>query len=140
MRKILIVDDNSINRQLLVDILEDMAECDVAENGRIAFKKYNGSLDGRAYDLVLLDVAMPVMDGVQFLTLVRENEAFHKIPQEKRLPVIMVTAYQERLKEVDALGCADYIIKPIDVNELLRKVEAVIGARGTTVDPPPVTS
>lgn len=129
MWKILVVDDNSNNRQLLIDILEDDAECDIAENGRVAFKKYNESLDGRAYDLVLLDVAMPVMDGVQFLTLVRENEEFHKVPVGNRLPVIMVTAYKERLKEVDDLGCADYIIKPIDVNELLRKVEAVIGLK-----------
>ncbi len=127
MWKILVVDDNFTNRQLILEILRDFAVCDVAANGREAIEAYNQSLKKGGYDLVLLDVAMPDMDGVEFLKLVRENEKKAGIPLGEGLPIIMVTAFKEPVNEAFSIGCDDYIVKPIDPDKLISKIKEKLG-------------
>jgi two-component system chemotaxis response regulator CheY len=65
MWHILVVDDNPNNCMLLVSTLEDLAECDVAENGEDALVAYDKSLENKKpYDAIRLDIAMPGIDGV----------------------------------------------------------------------------
>lgn len=127
LHKVMVVDDNMQNRFLIIETINDIAECEVAENGREAFKLYSKSLDDGEFDLILLDIAMPEIDGIQLLKLIREQEDFSNVPTEKRLPIIMVTAHEDRLKEAFNLGCHDFILKPINPDHLLDKTAEILG-------------
>ena len=127
MWKILVIDDNVINRTLIIDSLAGLAECDEAVNGRVAFKIFNKTYDDKVYDLYLVDIAMPEIDGVKLIKLIRELEDFNRVPEEERLPIIVVTAYQDRLKEIFALNCYDYMLKPIDPDDLIEKITKKLG-------------
>lgn len=127
MWKILVVDDAFENRQILVEILRDFAVCDTAANGKEAVEAYNRSVKSNSYDLILLDVAMPEINGIDFLNLVRENEKKAGIPLGNGIPIIMVTAYKEPFMDAFNKGCDDYIVKPIDPSSLLKKIEDKLG-------------
>jgi two-component system, cell cycle response regulator len=102
---ILVVDDIQDNRTLLqLDLEDDGHEVILAENGEIALRK----LEENDVDLVLLDINMPVMNGIDFLKSVKKN------PAHENLPVIMVTAndMDELLIQALDLGANDYIVKP----------------------------
>ena len=122
MWKVLVVDDNAMNRALIIDSLDGLAECDEAINGKEAFKIFNKTFDDKTYDIYLVDIAMPEIDGVKLIKLIRELEDFNKIPEKEKLPIIVVTANQSRLKEVFELGCHDYMLKPIDPDDLVDKI------------------
>ncbi|MEW6277962.1 MAG: protein kinase [Candidatus Eremiobacterota bacterium] len=90
-------------------------------------------------DLVLLDINMPVMSGIQVLERIRTNHAAH------RLPVIMVTANSESEMIVDAIekGANDYVTKPVDIEVLQARIEVTLAARSEleqAVTPPELAS
>lgn len=123
MKKFLVVDDSETMRQLLIETLKDIAKCDEAEDGIIAFKKYNESLDtNELYDLILLDIAMPNMDGIKLLTLIREQEEFSNMEAKIKTPIFIVSAYPNQKKKAFGCGCDEYFVKPIDIAELLEKI------------------
>lgn len=124
MWNILLVEDQETNRELLCEILKKYAYCDEAENGREGFKKYNEDFYAeKKYDIILLDLAMPEVDGISFLKLIRENEDFYHIPHEDRMPVIIITAHKERLNEAFLLGYDNFMLKPIDPSLLINKIK-----------------
>jgi two-component system chemotaxis response regulator CheY len=125
----LIVDDNFPNRQLLIEILRGHGECDPAENGKEAVDKFKASLDGKKFDVVLLDIAMPEVSGLDALKGIREIEKAMGIPKEKMVPVIMVTAFKEPFVEAFNLGCDDYVVKPVDPVELLALIKRKLQPR-----------
>jgi two-component system chemotaxis response regulator CheY len=127
MWRILVVDDNFTNRKLLLDILEDYAKCDVAVNGREAIDAFNLSLKEKPYDLILLDIAMPEINGLEVLQVIRESEQKAGIDLGDGIPIIMVTAYKQPFIEAFDRGCDNYIIKPIDPDELIQKIKEKIG-------------
>ena len=123
MWKLLVVDDDFANRQLIIDMLEGRAQCDVAVNGKEAVEAYNISVETQnRYQLILLDIAMPEMDGLQFLEIVREHEKKAGIQIGQGIPIIMVTAYKQPFLEAFNLGCDDYILKPVNPDELITKI------------------
>ena len=94
MGKILVADDEPDMRALLTDLLEQAGhQVTQAENGRIAFHHAQHDL----VDLVLLDVLMPIMDGIQVLKRLRDN------PSTEKLPVILLTAFSLSDEENDIL-------------------------------------
>lgn len=111
---ILIVDDDQFNRQLMVTMLEQTeALILTAENGLAALEILE---QNRQVDLVLLDLQMPVMDGFEALQKIKLN--FRLI----HLPVIVVTADQQEVTRVLALGANDFITKPYNPDELRLRV------------------
>ena len=84
--------------------------------------------DGEPYDLICLDVMMPVLDGYQVLKAIRNIEVERGIPKEKKVKVIMTTALNEErnVKMAFELGCEAYSGKPIDV-EKFEKVLQKLG-------------
>ena len=123
MHRILIVDDNFENRQLLAEILREVAECDFAATGKEAIDAYNLSLQkGDPYSLILLDIEMPGMGGLEILEKIRESEKNAGIPLGEGIIIIIVTAYEKRFLEAFNRGCDDYILKPIDTTILLNKI------------------
>lgn len=103
-------------------------ECDVTVDGKEAFEAFSMALEeGEGYDLICLDIMMPVLDGYQALKLIRGLEEELSIPDEKRAKIIMTTGLSERRNVVKAfdLGCTAYAGKPIDkkkFEKLLKKL------------------
>ena len=115
---ILIVDDNP---KFLEDALPMYGyDVTVAEDGLEALKILNN--DNSDFDLILLDVMMPNMDGWDTLKAIRKNK------ETEHTPVIMITAVSEDQKVVSGLkiGADDYIVKPFILPNLLARIEAVL--------------
>ncbi|MEW5895070.1 MAG: response regulator [Candidatus Omnitrophota bacterium] len=124
MWRLMVVDDNERNVELLVEILGDRAQCDVAYNGEDALVAYNRSIEKNApYDIILLDIVMPGIDGLDVLKAIRAKEEARKIEIGRGVPVIMVTAYKEPFMDAFNKGCDDYILKPVDPDKLVKKIE-----------------
>jgi two-component system, sensor histidine kinase and response regulator len=114
--KILVVDDNPVNIQVIGNLLRKSEYIiGYATNGRQAVDLLQSDDD---YDLVLLDVDMPVMDGYEACRIIRT------IDKLKEIPIIFLTAYRETENVVKGLeyGAQDYISKPYDPKELLVRV------------------
>jgi two-component system, response regulator, stage 0 sporulation protein F len=118
--KILVVDDEEGARELFFTILSDEGyDITLANNGEEALARFKSD----AYDLVVTDIKMPVMDGLQLLQEIRKTGS--------KTDVIMVTAYGEVESYLKAmsLGAAEYINKPIRIKELKRIVHKVLTER-----------
>jgi CheY-like chemotaxis protein len=122
--KALIAEDNPINQKLLKTKLKSMGiEADTANNGLEAFNKY--SMNPDKYDVIFMDVQMPIMDGVEATQEILEFEKEEEIPHT---PIIAVTANVlkgDRERFIGA-GMDDYIAKPIEQKELQRVVDNII--------------
>lgn len=117
--KILIVDDEPDIIQTLQDRLEMNGYIVLsANNGREGLEK---AVEQKP-DLILLDVIMPIMDGLETL------EAIRKHPEIKDCSIIMVTARSQTqdIARAKTCGIDDYVVKPFDLGELLEKVENII--------------
>ncbi len=117
----LLITDDDIHLRKLVRTYGELEgfTCDEAEDGEAALKLF-GSKD---FDLIILDVMMPGMDGFQVLEAIR---------QDSRVPVIMLTAREEeydRLTGFD-LGADDYVPKPFSPKELMARIRAVLRRAG----------
>lgn len=117
--KVLIVEDNILNQQLTTNILAKNGHvADVADNGKIGLDLFKR----KDYDVVLMDIQMPVMDGIQATRLIREYEAYNN---HKKTQIIAVTAFSgdgEQQKLLDA-GIDQYLGKPFKSAELLSILE-----------------
>lgn len=115
--KILLAEDDFVTRKFMVNFLSKYGECDVTVDGMEAVDAFMMALeDEEPYDLVCLDIMMPVMDGYQALVGIRNLEKERDIPQEKAVKVIMTTALNDEsnVKMAFELGCTVYSGKPID--------------------------
>ena len=109
-KQILVVEDNALNRELLIEILSDRYAVLEAENGQEALELLKQNRDDIA--LILLDVMMPVMDGYTFLNRVKQDAELSLIP------VIVTTQSDSEEDELAALshGAADFVPKPYTLN------------------------
>ena len=115
--KILLAEDDFVTRKFMTEFLSKYGECDVTVDGMEAVDAFMMALeDDEPYDLVCLDIMMPVMDGYQALMGIRNLEKERNIPPEKVAKVIMTTALNEEknVKMAFELGCTVYSGKPID--------------------------
>jgi len=129
MWKILVVDDDFINRKLIKEMLGERAACDEASCGNEAILAYSHAVEkNEPYQVILLDVAMPDMDGIEVLKRIRLMEHDRGIPLGKGLPIIMVAAFKKPFMKSFIEGCDDYILKPVNKEELLKKIEQKIRA------------
>lgn len=111
--KLLIVDDNPINQKFLYYSLKKLYEIDTANNGLEAVN----ILEEQNFDVVLMDLSMPVMDGAEATLHIRESDNF----RNKFIPIIFVTTNDfehDRIRCIKNGGDA-YLLKPIDIEELL---------------------
>ena len=114
MRKILIIEDNELNLKLMKDILiSQNYEIDTAADGEEGLEKAMEN----DYDLILLDIQMPVVSGYDFLQI-----------YNKKTPIIVVSAcaMDTEIDKAKELGCTDYISKPIQIMEFLNTVKKYV--------------
>jgi DNA-binding response OmpR family regulator len=117
MFHILIVDDDKNTRRLYQAVLEsDGYQVFLAENGAVALKV----MEREQIDLVVLDIMMPEMDGYEFTKILRETD--------QSLPILMVSAKQlpEDKKKGFLVGTDDYMTKPVDEDEMLLRIKALL--------------
>ncbi|ORY32324.1 CnNIK1 [Naematelia encephala] len=133
---ILLAEDNLVNQKLAVKLLEVAGhKMEVADNGQIAIEKYKRKqLDGTPFDVILMDVSMPVMGGMEATGLIREYEASEGI---SRTPIIALTAHamigdKERCLEA---GMDDYLAKPLRRGEMIAVIARAIAVVAGVVDP-----
>jgi CheY-like chemotaxis protein len=117
---VLIVDDEPFNIEVLEQAMEE-SEYQVltASNGKEAWEK----IQSEEPDLILLDLMMPVMDGFQVLAKIKEDSMLRNIP------VIIVSAENDSKSVVKGIkqGAEDYLTKPIDPAQFLKKVKEFLG-------------
>ena len=114
-KRILLVEDNELNREIAGEILQMTgAEVETAENGKIAVEKVEASPEG-LYDLVFMDIQMPVMNGYEATAAIRS------LPGENgKLPIVAMTAnaFAEDVQLAKNTGMNGHIAKPLDMNKL----------------------
>ena len=114
-KRILLVEDNELNREIGVEILQMTgAEVETAENGKIAVEKVEASPKG-SYDFIFMDIQMPVMNGYEATAAIRS------LPGEKgKLPIVAMTAnaFAEDVQLAKNTGMNGHIAKPLDMNKL----------------------
>lgn len=114
---ILIVEDDKASQMVIYNLFRKNGHiCDIANNGQEALKM----VENKKYDLILMDIQMPIMDGIETTKIIRKSEA----SGDKHIPIIALTAYalkgdREKLLKV---GMDGYISKPFNVEELIKTV------------------
>ena len=127
MWNILVVDDDFLNRKLILGILQKHAHCDVAAGGKEAIEAFKASFSGeKPYDVILLDVAMPDVDGIEVLKQIRAFEESKGVLLGHGIPIIMVTAHKTTFMSSFNEGCDDFMLKPIDGAALIKKIASKI--------------
>lgn len=120
--KILVVDDEKMIRDVIREYcLNQGFMIDEAETGKVALKK----LLNNSYDLMVLDIMMPEMDG---FTMLKE------LPNDKKIPTIVLSARGEELDKLAGfnLGIDDYLTKPFSPNELIARIKAIMNRYNNT--------
>jgi CheY-like chemotaxis protein len=117
-KELLLVEDVEINREILISLLEDTGiDIDSAENGIEAVEMITAAPD--KYDIILMDIQMPKMDGLEATRLIRAMAG-----RLKTIPIIAMTAhvFKSDIDECIGAGMDDHIGKPIDIDDVLRKL------------------
>lgn len=121
--KALLAEDNEINQEIAVAILSDLGlVCDIAENGKSAVEMYREN----TYDVIFMDIRMPVMDGLEATQIIRRLEAENGA--RIRIPIIAMTANaMKEDRELSACAGMDaHVSKPIDIEEINRALYQVM--------------
>jgi two-component system chemotaxis response regulator CheY len=116
MLNILLVDDSKSAQLKIFSIFSKYGKCDQAFNGREAIDLYKAALDASApYDLIVMDVVMPQMDGFAAVKEIRNIQEKKNIPEDKRAKIIMLTSKADpdhMMKAHFELGVTKYVTKP----------------------------
>ncbi|MCP3898351.1 MAG: HDOD domain-containing protein, partial [Desulfobacteraceae bacterium] len=124
--KILIIDDDFISRKILNAKLNKLGECTSVDGGKEAISLYNKSLkEKEPFNLLVLDISMPHVNGLEVLKTIRGKERKQKIPKTKRVKIIMVTSRMNKLtiKSCIKNGCNGYITKPVNSFLLFQNIK-----------------
>ncbi len=127
-KKILLVEDNELNQEIAVEILKEAGfSVDVADDGVVAVERMKTAEQGQ-YDLILMDIQMPVMDGYEATRQIRALEN----PDIAGIPILAMTAnaFQEDKKAAIEAGMDGHIAKPIDVSKLFGILGEIIRPAG----------
>jgi signal transduction histidine kinase/CheY-like chemotaxis protein len=128
-KKILIVEDNSLNQMIISKMLsKNKAIVDVAENGKIALEK----ISHKHYDLILMDLQMPIMDGIETTLEIRKlNDKL-----KSQIPIIALTAniLNEEKEKCYKIGMNGYLTKPITEEAILNHIHEILSSKKTYIN------
>ncbi len=124
--KSLVLDDEAVSRKVLAKVLSSLGECITADSGRKAIAEFDAATaEKKPFDLLILDISMPDIDGIQVLATIRAKEKKTGISKADRVKIIMVTATMRKssIKKCIQLGCNGYISKPYNRQLLFKDLE-----------------
>ena len=127
-KRILLAEDNELNREIALEILGDYGfVMDSVDNGKAALRRIEGAQPGD-YDLVLVDIQMPVMDGYEATRRIRALDN----PELANIPILAMTAnaFDEDRRAALECGMNGFLSKPIDIGELVKTLQGVFGKDG----------
>jgi len=116
--KVLYVEDEIILRDTTCNSLKSiLKEIVVADNGKEGLEKFKSG----KFDLVISDLAMPIMGGSEMISEIRKID--------NNIPIVVTTAYGSQNEEVDSLikiGMTDYVMKPVDIMKLVQTIDKIM--------------
>ena len=124
-KRFLLAEDNELNREIAVTLLEmNGAAVDTAVNGREALDFF-GAREPGTYDAVLMDIRMPVMDGLEACMRIRAMDR----GDGASVPILAMTAnaFEEDKKKAFAAGMTGYLVKPLDIRLLVEELKRCLG-------------
>lgn len=129
--KSLIIDDELTSRELLSLILKPYGPVETASDGLEGLKAYNLALGREPYDLIMLDIMLPKMDGQQVLKSIRRIEQERGVVGQEQVKIVMISALGDfsNVSQAFASACTSYLTKPI----LPEKVRAELAKLGFSV-------
>ncbi len=116
--RILIVDDNAVNQKVLLLMLTHLGyTADMVTNGKEAIQ----ALEGQPYDLVFMDIQMPILDGLRAAQTIRQNSTNNEHPY-----IIAITAYADRFDRETCInaGMNDYLSKPATLDDIRAAIQS----------------
>ena len=125
---VLVVEDNDINYEIISTLLEMHGiTCERAENGKIALDKMADEFNKDRFDLIFMDVQMPVMNGLEATRNIRKLDSEYA----KHVPIIAMTAdaFSENIAECLNAGMNGHIAKPIDIHIVLAEIKKIVDAK-----------
>ncbi len=133
MRILVVEDDIQLAEVLTEALLRRQYVVDIAKDGEVAWN----SAESFKYDLVVLDVTLPKLDGIRFCQRLRTASNTNPVYRNTSVPVLMLTARDtvaDKITGLDA-GADDYVAKPFDLEELMARIRALLrrGSSATTV-------
>jgi two-component system chemotaxis response regulator CheY len=118
MAHILIAEDDFGSRRMMQKLIAEYGEADVVVDGEEAVHAFVlAREESRPYDLVILDIMMPRMDGHEALKLIRADEREHGVPPSEEVVIVMTTVLEDPKNVIEAYfkgGATAYIVKPVD--------------------------
>jgi CheY-like chemotaxis protein len=118
--KVLVVEDNVLNQKITLKTLENAGIiADLAINGKIAFEMFTQ----KQYDLVLMDIQMPIMDGLESTKLMREFETQYKRESQSIIIAVTANVSEDDVVDYKHIGMNEVISKPISRNVFLATIE-----------------
>lgn len=124
--RILIAEDELVSLKIVESILEPLSDPEFALNGAEAFRKFQNAFDsGDKFDLICMDVNMPVQDGLDCLARIRNYEEVHGIVGADAVKVLMVTGVSDPKTLYDAVstGCTAFLTKPVNRKQFVSELE-----------------
>lgn len=131
--KILIAEDQAIIREMMVKMLTGIGHIESFDTGRKALQAFEQAFkDSDPFELMILDVSMPGMSGIDLLKSVRAFEARYKVIKAAQVKVLMMTSYADKETVIACYlaGCNDYAVKPFNSRVVIEKIRKM----GFTVD------
>lgn len=115
--KILIIEDDKNSAHLMCLFLKQFGDCEIAQDGLMGLEYVSKSLaDGTPYSLLILDMMMPHLNGLDTLRAIRVLESKHAVPKDQQVKAIMTSAMESDGLRIEAYesGCLAYVRKPIN--------------------------
>lgn len=132
MLRCLIVEDDELSRELLALQMEPYAQCDLAVDGRDGVDQFAAALEsGESYQLILLDIVMPEMDGLEAAKAIRALEERQGISPDRGVNIVVLSSLstpQDVIQAYVAAQSAAHLVKPVQPEKLvktLRKLELI---------------
>ena len=125
----LIVEDDFVSRKILQKILCAYGECDIAVNGLEAIDAFKLAWNkSQPYDLICMDIMMPLVDGQEALRQIRQIEKDLDLKDADAVKIIMATALNDKKEVFDAMyqgGASSYFVKPVEVDAFIKELKVL---------------
>jgi two-component system chemotaxis response regulator CheY len=127
--KCLIAEDNLLSRRILKELLSSQFDCDIAVNGQEAIDSFRLAHESkRPYDVIFMDIMMPVVDGLEALQCIRALEREMQIPPGLAVKVVMATALDDPhtvIRSFNKCEADAFIVKPLSRHKLINELRAL---------------